>query len=70
MVFGGVRPFQEQPIIHILNGKDDLQCTATGDGKSALSFWYGAVVETRQDGLLMDMLLAHVIYLRNGTRWW
>ncbi len=36
MVFGGIRPFQEQPIIHILNGKDDLQCTVTGDGKSAL----------------------------------
>ena len=29
--------------------------------------WYGVVVETRQDGLLMDMLLAHVTYLRNGA---
>ncbi|KAK0506700.1 hypothetical protein EDD18DRAFT_42109 [Armillaria luteobubalina] len=32
----GLRPFQEQPIIHILKGKDVLLCNATGDGKPAL----------------------------------
>ncbi|PBK59864.1 hypothetical protein ARMSODRAFT_849922, partial [Armillaria solidipes] len=31
-----LRPFQEQPIVYILNSEDDLLCTATGDGKSAL----------------------------------
>ncbi len=32
----GLRPFQELPIVLILNGEDVLLCTATGDGKSAL----------------------------------
>ncbi|KAK0191935.1 hypothetical protein F5146DRAFT_888194, partial [Armillaria mellea] len=32
----GLCPFQEQPIVHILNGEDVLLCTATGDGQSAL----------------------------------
>ncbi|PBK93655.1 hypothetical protein ARMGADRAFT_904052, partial [Armillaria gallica] len=31
-----LHPFQEQPIVYILNGEDVLLCTVTGDGKSAL----------------------------------
>ncbi|KAK0211922.1 hypothetical protein IW262DRAFT_1412454 [Armillaria fumosa] len=33
----GLRPFQEQPIIYILNGEDVVLCTATGDAKNALN---------------------------------
>ncbi len=36
IVWNGLRRCLAISIIHILNGKDDLQCTVTGDGKSAL----------------------------------
>ncbi|PBK85536.1 hypothetical protein ARMGADRAFT_897903, partial [Armillaria gallica] len=32
----GLHPFQEQPIIYILNSEDVLLGTVTGNGKSAL----------------------------------